>query len=109
VRARFTDYVARFVRLAARYDEEVNGLTKIGFPTLSFSERYGDRPRLGSGAVFNDESAAAREMMANASRIEAWKKTKMCEYYEPVRCYRLFIPRPRPLTDFTGLSSVFGE
>lgn len=83
VRARFTDYVARFVRLAARYDEELNGSTKMGFPTFPFSERHGDRPRLGSGVVFIDESAASREMMANASRIEAWRKTKMCEYYEP--------------------------
>ncbi|KAF9653529.1 spindle pole body interacting protein [Thelephora ganbajun] len=81
VRARFTDYVWRFVRLAARYDEEVNGSTKLGWPTTSFTDR-GDRPRLGSGLPFFDDLAGVRELQANASRIESWKQTNMCKYWE---------------------------
>jgi hypothetical protein len=72
------------VKLAAKYDEEVNGSTKLWYPTVSFSDRYSDRSRLGSGVVFNDETAGAKEIAANASRIEGWAKTKMREYYEPV-------------------------
>ena len=72
------------MRLAARYDEEVNGSTKLGWSTTSFADR-GDRPRLGSGLPFLDDPAGVRELQANASRIEGWKQTKMCEYWEPVR------------------------
>jgi len=82
VRARFTDYVWRFVRLAARYDEEINGSTKLGWPTTSFVDR-GERPRLGSGLTFFDDSAGVRELQANACRIEGWKHTMMCKYWEP--------------------------
>lgn len=81
VRARFTDYVWRFVRLAARYDEEINGSTRLGWPTTSYSER-GDRPRLGSGLAFSDDFAGVRELQANASRIEGWKQTRMCKYWD---------------------------
>ncbi|KAI0078370.1 spindle pole body interacting protein [Panus rudis PR-1116 ss-1] len=74
VRARFTDYAARFVRLAARYEEDVLGIsTTIGYPSVSYSEHP---PRLGSGLCFADEIAGARELSANASRIEAFRKTE---------------------------------
>lgn len=45
----------------------------------------GDRPRLGSGLTFFDDSSGVRELQANTSRIEGWKQTKMCKYWEPVR------------------------
>ena len=84
VRARFTDYVWRFVRLAARYDEEINGSTRLGWQTSTFVD-WGDRPRLGSGLPFFDDPGVVRELQANASRIEGWRQTKMCTYWEPVR------------------------
>ena len=70
--------------MAARYDEELNGSTSLSWPTTSFVD-HGERPRLGSGLAFFDESAGVRELQANASRIEGWKQTRMCEYWEPVR------------------------
>lgn len=82
VRARFAEYASRFVRLAARYEEEVLGLeTTIGFPTLSYSEGPGEEARLGSGLCFSDEAAGARELAANASRIEAWRRTRSYELW----------------------------
>jgi hypothetical protein len=80
VRMRFTEYVSRFVRLASRYEEEVTGSTKLGFPSSSFVEILGRSPQLGSGIVFSDEGTCLRELSANAQRIEAWRKTNSYQY-----------------------------
>ncbi|GLB37694.1 putative docking domain of Afi1 for Arf3 in vesicle trafficking [Lyophyllum shimeji] len=80
VRMRFTEYVMRFVRLASRYEEEVTGSTKIGFPSSSFTEVPGRPPQLGSGIAFNDEATCFKELTANAQRIEAWRKTNSYQY-----------------------------
>ena len=86
VRARFTEYAARFVRLAARYEEDVLGQqTTIGFPSAQYSERIGDVPRLGSGLSFQDDVAGARELASNASRIEAFRRTESYQLYQEVR------------------------
>ncbi|GAA5945753.1 hypothetical protein JCM3775_005839 [Rhodotorula graminis] len=78
IRARFTDYVSRFVRLASRYEEDSTSTTTIGFVSAPFTAaaagREGDAS-LGSGIVFADEAAGAREVAANGPRIEAWMRT----------------------------------
>lgn len=86
MRARFTEYAARFVKLATRYEEEALGLeTSIGFPTVAYREAPGDEPCLGSGLCFSDEAAGARELAANASRIEAWRRAQSYELWKHVR------------------------
>ncbi|KAI0346507.1 spindle pole body interacting protein [Trametopsis cervina] len=83
VRARFTEYSTRFVRLAARYEEDVLGLTtNIGYPSAPYSESPGEEPKLGSGLAFTDEAAGVRELAANASRIEAWRRTESYTLWE---------------------------
>ncbi|BGP39727.1 hypothetical protein JCM10450v2_003696 [Rhodotorula kratochvilovae] len=79
IRARFADYVSRFVRLASRYEEETSSssTTSIGFPSAPAREG-----QLGSGIVFGDEGAGARELAANAPRIEAWMKTPSYRAYQ---------------------------
>ncbi|KAJ7213037.1 stabilization of polarity axis-domain-containing protein [Mycena pura] len=79
VRVRFTEYVLRFVRLASRYEEDTIGTTKFGYPSIAFDGRL-STPRLGSGIVFNDDSAGRKELAANSHRIEAWRKTNSYEY-----------------------------
>ncbi|KAK7043132.1 hypothetical protein VNI00_008486 [Paramarasmius palmivorus] len=82
VRVRFTEYVARFVRLASRYEEEVSGTTKIGYPNIPFMDTTSVRKaQLGSGVVFPDEVAGLKELAANSHRIEAWRKTNSYHYY----------------------------
>ncbi|CEI89229.1 hypothetical protein RMCBS344292_03595 [Rhizopus microsporus] len=74
IRAKFQDYVFRFVRLAALYEEQVYHQTKIG---------YGSKDTvLGYGPVFVDETAKQRELAANASRIEGWRQTISYKYYQ---------------------------
>ncbi|GAA5855904.1 hypothetical protein JCM9279_001167 [Rhodotorula babjevae] len=73
IRARFIDYVSRFVRLASRYEEDSTSATTIGFASAPFTAAGGGA--LGSGIVFADEAAGAREVAANGPRIEAWMRT----------------------------------
>lgn len=79
IRARFIDYVRRFVRLASRYEEETYGTTSIDYPTLSFVPG-----RLGSGLVFytNNADEIKREIQSNSGRIEGWRRTKSYESYK---------------------------
>ncbi|EJC99276.1 spindle pole body interacting protein [Fomitiporia mediterranea MF3/22] len=82
VRARFTEYVLRFVRLVARYEEEyLGGTTKIGFPTVSFDAYAYPTVQLGSGMIFQDDVSVGRELVANARRIEGWRRTEMYRFY----------------------------
>lgn len=86
----------RFVRLAARYEEDYLGTTKISYTSSSFSANSGDGfSQLGSGLIFPDDISASKELALNATRIEAWRRTKMYEYYSAVSrelyelaCYR---------------------
>ena len=71
------EYVWRFVRLASRYEEDVLGTTTVGYPGVSFTEGPGDSSHLGSGIDFLDDAAGSREVIANTSRIEGWRRTAM--------------------------------
>ncbi|KAI9281016.1 docking domain of Afi1 for Arf3 in vesicle trafficking-domain-containing protein [Sporodiniella umbellata] len=74
IRAKFQDYVFRFVRLAALYEEQVYHLTRVGL--------IGEEDGLGYGPVFTDEVAKKRELSVNASRIEGWRQTISYKYYQ---------------------------
>jgi hypothetical protein len=78
------EYLWRFVRLASRYEEDTLGTTTIGFPGASFNEGPGDSSQLGSGIVFLDDAAGSREVLANASRIEGWRRTAMYRMFQEV-------------------------
>ncbi|KZS96252.1 spindle pole body interacting protein [Sistotremastrum niveocremeum HHB9708] len=82
IRARFTEYLQRFVRLASRYEEDTMGSTSIGFPSQPYTESEpGEFGLLGTGLVFLDDLAGARELQMNASRIEGWRRTRSYDYY----------------------------
>ena len=91
VRLRFTEYVTRFVRLASRYEEEITGNTVLGYPSAPFTEAAGRPPKLGSGIAFSDEMTGWKELVANAHRIEAWRKTNSYHYLVMVYC-KFLIP-----------------
>ena len=40
--------------------------------------------QLGSGLVFVDEAMGTKELMANASRIEGWRRTILYQYLQAV-------------------------
>ncbi|KAI8885694.1 spindle pole body interacting protein [Backusella circina FSU 941] len=75
IRAKFQDYIFRFVRLTAIYEEQVYHHTNIA----GGSDELGG---LGYGPVFQDDASKQRELNANASRIEGWRKTISYRYYQ---------------------------
>jgi hypothetical protein len=82
VRARITDYVRRFVRLASRWEEETFGATSIDHPSVSYTSAT---KRPGSGLVFlngGSPEEVKRELQANTGRIEGWRRTKCYEAYK---------------------------
>ena len=79
--------MARFVRLASRYEEDVLGATTIGFPSVPFNEGPGDTSLLGSGVIFLDDIVGSREVTANASRIDGWRRTPTYRMFQEVILY----------------------
>ncbi|RUP42959.1 hypothetical protein BC936DRAFT_137837 [Jimgerdemannia flammicorona] len=79
IRAKFQDYMQRFVRLAAVYEEEYLGSTKIGFNNVNTPDPTGV---LGMGVVFTDDTAKNRELIGNINRIEGWRSTISYQYYQ---------------------------
>jgi hypothetical protein len=81
IRAKFQEYVARFVQLASQYEEQTDGQTSIGLSRTNTPE---SAKYLGTGLVFTDESSRSREISANASRIEGWRATTSYTYLQEV-------------------------
>ncbi|KAF9918434.1 hypothetical protein BX616_008874 [Lobosporangium transversale] len=79
IRAKFQDYVARFVQLASQYEEATYGQTTIGLNRTNTPESI---KYLGTGLVFIDEASRAREIAANSSRIEGWRSTTSYKYLQ---------------------------
>jgi hypothetical protein len=51
---------------------------------VPFNEGPGDTSQLGSGVIFLDDVAGSREVTANASRIEGWRRTPTHHMYQEV-------------------------
>lgn len=83
VRVRVQEYGGHFVRLAARYEEEVKGQTTIGYPSSTFSGS-----KLGSGFILGDDVTIQRELLASANRVEAFQKTNTYQYLQAVSLFR---------------------
>jgi hypothetical protein len=81
IRAKFQEYVQRFVRLAALYELETYATTKIGLTPADMDTKG----LLGFGPAFSDEASKVRELAANVSRVEGWRQTQSYKYYEQVR------------------------
>ncbi|KAI9251940.1 docking domain of Afi1 for Arf3 in vesicle trafficking-domain-containing protein [Phascolomyces articulosus] len=79
VRAKFQEYVGRFVRLAAVYEEDVYHQTKIAWPHDTETDPMG---LLGRGFVFSDGISKQKELATYASRIEGWRQTISYRYYQ---------------------------
>ncbi|KAF9344499.1 hypothetical protein BGX26_004300 [Mortierella sp. AD094] len=81
IRAKFQEYVARFVQLASQYEEQTFGRTTIG---LNLSNTPESAKYLGTGLVFTDETSRSREIVGNSMRIEGWRTTTSYKYLQEV-------------------------
>ncbi|KAF8312109.1 spindle pole body interacting protein [Clavulina sp. PMI_390] len=66
IRYRVTEYVQRFVQLAARHEEDTFGSTAVGFPSSNYSDG-----QLGSGTILDDH----KELSISLGRIEGWRRS----------------------------------
>ncbi|KAK9717437.1 hypothetical protein K7432_006219 [Basidiobolus ranarum] len=82
IRAKIQEYIQRFVRLAALYEEETRGSTSIGITDLNTESA---NELLGNGLYFPDmgpNSSREKELLANRGRIEGWIGTISYECYQ---------------------------
>ncbi|CAO3633463.1 unnamed protein product [Cunninghamella blakesleeana] len=79
IRAKFQDYVNRFVRLASLYEDQVYHESKIGKTVDNEADPTG---LLGFGLVFPDDATKQRELAANAGRIEGWRQSISYKYFQ---------------------------
>ncbi|KAF9201755.1 hypothetical protein BGZ49_008030 [Haplosporangium sp. Z 27] len=79
IRAKFQEYVSRFVQLASLHEEKMYGETTIG---LSLKNTPEAAQYLGTGLVFSDEALGTREIVANSMRIEGWRATTSYTYLQ---------------------------
>ncbi|KAL8792949.1 MAG: hypothetical protein Q9195_004446 [Heterodermia aff. obscurata] len=77
IRSKFRQYITRFTRIAAAFEESVYGASALYVgATDADAGSHGVR---GHGFVWADEHARARELGANVWRIEGWRNTR--SYY----------------------------
>ncbi|KAG0055256.1 hypothetical protein BGZ83_009188 [Gryganskiella cystojenkinii] len=79
IRAKFQEYVTRFVALASQYEEQAYGQTTIGLNRTNTPE---SNKYMGTGLVFADETSRYKEISANSSRIEGWRQTTSYQYLQ---------------------------
>ncbi|KAF9101080.1 hypothetical protein BGX29_006015 [Mortierella sp. GBA35] len=79
IRAKFQEYVTRFVQLASQYEDQTYGQTTIGINRINTPE---SSKYMGTGLVFSDDGSRSREIAANASRIEGWRATTSYNYLQ---------------------------
>jgi len=77
IRSKFRQYITRFTRIAAAFEESVYGASAL-YVGASDADA-GAHDVKGHGYVWPDEHARARELGANVWRIEGWRNTR--SYY----------------------------
>ena len=77
IRSRWRDYIIKFTRVAAAFEESVYGASALYIgASEADAGAYGVS---GHGYVWPDEKSRGKELGANAWRIEAWRTTR--SYY----------------------------
>jgi len=73
VRAKWRDWVLRFTRIAAAFEESVYDASAL----YSGGDEESNTPSIGGhGYVWADENAKLRELAGNVTRIEGWRNTR---------------------------------
>ncbi len=77
IRAKWRDWVIKFTRVAAAFEESVYGASALWIG----GEEAGDESAgvTGHGYVWSDEASRLRELAGSVSRIEGWRNTR--SYY----------------------------
>ena len=85
IRAKWRDWVVKFTRIAAAFEESVYGASALWIGGDEASpEGLGVT---GHGYVWSDEASRQRELAGSVSRIEGWRNTR--SYYSFIQVRRL--------------------
>ncbi|KAI1457635.1 spindle pole body interacting protein [Annulohypoxylon moriforme] len=88
IRAKWRDWVVRFTRIAAAFEETVYGASALYIGNDEFETLTG-----GHGYVWADENAKQKELAGNVCRIEGWRNTR--SYYSYIQdLAQLYTIRP---------------
>lgn len=79
VRAKWRDWVLKFTRIAAEFEESVYGASAL----CTGSEDHDAAPASGHGYVWVDDTAKNKELAGNVTRIEGWRNTR--SYYSYIQ------------------------
>ncbi|TVY51329.1 Protein mesA [Lachnellula cervina] len=74
IRAKWRDWVEKFTRIAAAFEESVYGASAL-YIGVEEAEP-GNESVSGHGYVWSDEAAKLRELAGGVSRIEGWRNTR---------------------------------
>jgi hypothetical protein len=88
VRAKWRDWVVKFTRIAAQFEESVYGASAL-YPGLD-DQAMAPPGASGHGYVWSDENAKLKELAGNVTRIEGWRNTR--SYYSCIQvCYSFLL------------------
>lgn len=91
IRAKWRDWVLKFTRIAAQFEESVYGASALYIGTEDDSMTLPGAS--GHGYVWPDETAKNREMAGNLTRVEGWRNTR--SYYSFVQdAAQIYTVRP---------------
>ncbi|KAF2461235.1 docking domain of Afi1 for Arf3 in vesicle trafficking-domain-containing protein [Lineolata rhizophorae] len=99
IRAKWRDWVLKFTRIAAAFEELVYGASALYIGALECDSDAGGYGVGGHGYVWPDDAARTRELAGNVYRVEGWRNSR--SYYSFVQdCAHLWTKRPVRDLDF---------
>lgn len=97
IRAKWHDWVEKFSRVAAAFEETVYGSSSL--ITDSSMNDYTNESNIGHGYVWPDEASKLRELAATVYRIEGWRNTRSYISFKHVSL-------PWPSCDYAYVSRI---
>lgn len=85
VRAKWRDWVLKFTRVAAQFEEAVYGSSALHFGCDDDLGMAALPAARGHGYVWADDAARNKELAGNATRIEGWRNTR--SYYSYIQVH----------------------
>ena len=89
IRAKWRDWVTKFTRIAAAFEESVYGASALYVGSDEYEGPTAGKS--GHGYVWADEASKAKELAGNVTRIEGWRNTRSYYSFIQVR-YNPCIP-----------------
>jgi hypothetical protein len=83
IRAKWRDWVVKFTRIAAAFEESVYGASAL-YIGVEEAEP-GNESVSGHGYVWSDEPSKLRELAGGVMRIEGWRNTRSYYSFKQVR------------------------